>query len=71
MNTEETKFMVTKCICYDTSFKEMKKIMKENRLTTLEELKEVKTIADNCKLCVPYIMKMIETGETKFEIILE
>ena len=45
--------------------------MKENDLKTLEELREVKTVAANCKLCVPYILKMIETGEIKFNIIID
>ncbi|MEO8666531.1 MAG: (2Fe-2S)-binding protein [Ignavibacteria bacterium] len=71
METGEKKFSITKCICFDTTFKEMKKIMKENNLKTLEELREVKMVAVNCRLCVPYILKMINTGKTKFETIIE
>ncbi len=71
MKSKEAKFTITKCICYDTSFEDMKKIMKDNNLSTLEELKKFKTVADNCKLCVPYIDRMINSGETKFEVILE
>ncbi len=62
---------ITKCICYDTTFEEMKKIMIERNINTLDELKEVKMVAANCRLCIPYICKMIETGETKFNTILE
>ncbi|MDQ3021232.1 MAG: hypothetical protein M3R36_11795 [Bacteroidota bacterium] len=65
------KFNITKCICYDTTFSEMKKIMQENNLKTLEELREIKMVAVNCRLCVPYIKRMIGTGETEFDIILE
>ncbi|MBK8552330.1 MAG: hypothetical protein IPL53_15185 [Ignavibacteria bacterium] len=67
----ECKYLVTKCICYDTTFEEMKRIMKERKIKTLDELKDVKIVADNCRLCVPYINKMIETGETKFHVLLE
>lgn len=49
----------------------MKKIMQENNLKTLEELREIKMVAVNCRLCVPYIKRMIGTGETEFDIILE
>lgn len=63
-------YKVDKCICFDTTFAEMKKIMEENNLKTLEELKQVKRVADNCMLCVPYIFKMIETGETEFELMI-
>lgn len=65
------KFEVTKCICFDMTFEEMKKIMYENNINSLVELKKIKTVASNCKLCIPYINKMIETGETKFEVITE
>ncbi len=68
---EETKINITKCICYDTTFEEMKKIMKDRNLKTLDELIMAKTVASNCRLCVPYIKKMIETGETKFDIIIQ
>ncbi len=62
---------ITKCICYDTSFEEMKTIMKNYKINSLEELRDIKPVALNCKLCVPYINKMIETGETKFKIIIQ
>lgn len=64
-------FNITKCICYDTSFEEMKTIMQHQKVNTLEELQQIKPVALNCKLCVPYINKMIETGETKFKIIIQ
>lgn len=68
---KKVKFNITKCICYDTTFSEMKIIIEKNKLNSLEELREFKQVAWNCKLCVPYINKMIETGETKFEVIME
>ncbi|MEP7145817.1 MAG: hypothetical protein ABI792_02275 [bacterium] len=71
MNNEKTKFIVNKCICNDTTFEEMKIIMRKNNLRTLDELREVKMVASNCMLCLPYIIRMIDTGKTKFEINLE
>ncbi|MBK8983992.1 MAG: hypothetical protein IPM38_17155 [Ignavibacteria bacterium] len=69
MEIQTDKYPVKKCVCFNVSFYEMKMIMKEKGITTLSELKEVKQLADNCKLCVPYIEKMIETGKTEFEIL--
>ncbi len=63
------KFEVTKCVCYDTTFEEMKEIMEKNNIGTIDELRKIKPVALNCKLCLPYIIKMIETGKTKFEVI--
>lgn len=49
----------------------MKEIMKKHDLHTIDELRKVKTVSMNCRLCEPYIKKMIETGQTKFEVILK
>ncbi|MDZ4713784.1 MAG: (2Fe-2S)-binding protein [bacterium] len=68
---KEYKYNITKCICYDTTFSEMKKIMQKHDLKTLDELKKVRMVASNCRLCLPYINRMIETGQTEFELILE
>lgn len=67
----KNEFKVTKCICFDTTFEEMKEIMVANNIRTIDELRKIKTVASNCRLCVPYIERMIETGETSFEIILK
>lgn len=68
---KETEFKVTKCICYDTTFQEMKNLMKKNNAKTLKELQEIKTVAANCQLCLPYIKKMIDTGEVEFDLIIQ
>lgn len=47
----------------------MKEIMERNNLTGIDELRKIKPVALSCKLCVPYILKMIETGETKFDVL--
>ena len=63
--------MVVKCICNDISFAEMKEFMSRENIHLFEELAGLMKIADNCALCVPYIRKMTETGETEFGIIRE
>ena len=64
-------YKITKCICFDTTFKEMQDIMLKNKINSIEELKKIKTISENCKLCLPYIKEMIRTGKTEFEEILK
>ena len=64
------KIHIDKCICFDTTFKEMKKLMQENNITTIEELRIIKPVSLNCKLCLPYIMEMIKTGKTEFNEII-
>ena len=62
---------ITKCICFDMSFSQMKKTMNDRNIRSIEEFRKIKPVATNCKLCLPYINKMIETGKTEFEIIIE
>jgi bacterioferritin-associated ferredoxin len=60
--------MITHCICYDLSFKEIKSILDTNNINTLEELQDKHDICDKCCMCNEYIERMIHTGETKFEV---
>lgn len=67
----EIKYNITKCICLDMTFVQMKKIMKEENIKSIEGLRKIKPVATNCKLCLPYINNMIETGQTEFDLITE
>lgn len=40
--------------------------MNANNLSTFEELKAAVVFGEKCKMCVPYVRKMIETGKTAF-----
>jgi bacterioferritin-associated ferredoxin len=67
----EKKYIITKCICNDITFEKINKKINEKKIKRIEDLRKVMTVASNCKLCLPYINKMIETGQTSFENILE
>jgi len=58
---------VTKCICHDRSFEEIKKYAQQNEIDTIEELQESKFCSCGCQMCVPYVELMLQTGETAFE----
>jgi bacterioferritin-associated ferredoxin len=60
---------VTKCVCYNKTFAEMKARMDEKNLTTFDDLKNELCFGENCKICVPYVRKMIQTGETAFALL--
>ncbi len=63
------KYEVTKCVCNNISFEEMKTFAVRNEIQSIEGLVNVLQVATNCRLCVPFIKKMLATGETKFEIV--
>ena len=45
----------------------MQQVMIHNKLMTFDELKKHISFGENCKLCMPYIKLMIQTGKTEFE----
>lgn len=58
---------VTKCICYDCSFKEIKE-----RLDNGEELNNIiqdTCVGTKCGMCIPYIEITVETGKTEHDVI--
>lgn len=61
--------MVTRCVCFNQSFEDLKRIMASKNLTTFESLKCEVVFGEKCKMCVPYVQKMIETGKTMFPYI--
>lgn len=63
--------MVTRCVCDDISFKDLKQLCHEEGFKNVHQLSEANICATNCKLCVPYIHKMLKTGKTAFEEIEE
>ncbi|PIO47521.1 MAG: (2Fe-2S)-binding protein [[Chlorobium] sp. 445] len=60
--------MVTKCVCFGKTFAELKAVMQQRNLRTFEQLKSEVAFGENCQLCVAYIHKMIETGQTAFQV---
>lgn len=62
---------ITRCVCYSVRFDELKKIADDKKITDFEALKNERTCGMRCKMCIPYIKKMLETGQTEFLELLE
>ena len=63
--------MVTHCICYNRSFQELKAIADQYGVASVEQLQDHIDFGLNCKLCHPYVTRMLETGKTEFEVITD
>jgi bacterioferritin-associated ferredoxin len=50
-------------------FFEMKHLIEENSLNSIEELQKIKPCGQSCKFCIPYINEVFKTGETSFDVI--
>lgn len=58
---------VTRCVCFNITFRELKELSIKNNCKSLQELKEYAIFSEKCKLCSPYIQKMFETGKVEFD----
>ncbi len=61
--------MVTKCVCADVTFEKMKEIAEKRHCKTIACIQRYVTFGESCGMCRPYVKKMLETGETSFEVI--
>ncbi len=62
--------MVDRCVCCDRKFSDLKKIIDEEKLSTIEALRRRVMFGINCGLCMPYISLIFTTGKTEFEPII-
>lgn len=60
-------YLVSKCICHDRTFEEIKEYAKDYNYDHVEDLQADHYCSCSCGLCIPYIELMFETGETEFK----
>ncbi len=58
---------VDRCVCFDVSFARLRAYADEHRCG-LEELTARFGCGRGCGLCVPYLKRMLETGQTAFDL---
>ena len=64
--------IIDRCSCFQQTFAELKDIAEAQEIRTLEALQEVVCFGEQCKLCHPYVRRMLRTGVTIFhEIVTE
>lgn len=57
---------VTRCICHNRSFEEVKAYAAEQNISSVEELQDRNFCSNSCGLCSPYVEAMLETGQVEF-----
>ena len=60
-------YKVTRCVCQNHDFKEIKAIASKMGYVNVDQLKEQNICAVKCEMCAPYVELMLATGETEFE----
>lgn len=62
---------IDRCYCYEKTFESLKAIADEMGTDSIEALQEHVTFGKNCRLCRPYVRRMLDTGQTVFHKVLE
>ncbi|MEM8484266.1 MAG: (2Fe-2S)-binding protein [Bacteroidota bacterium] len=62
--------VIDKCHCFNQTFAALKRAAEASGSTSIPELQQHVTFGQNCKLCHPYVARMLETGETVFNEII-
>ena len=58
---------ITRCVCTNATFSDLKRIAGEQGARTIDELRKHVEFASECELCRKYVERMLATGETEFD----
>ena len=61
---------INRCICSRVLFSDLKAEAASHGVDTLEALQEIREFGVNCRLCHPYVRRMLQDGTTEFNEIL-
>lgn len=63
---------IDRCQCFQAIFDELKQVAVETGSQSVEELQQHVEFGVRCRLCHPYVRRMLRTGETVFhEVIVD
>lgn len=63
---------IDRCTCFAQTFAALKAVAVQTGATTVPELQRHVTFGQQCRLCHPYVRRMLRTGQVVFsEIITE
>ncbi|MBN4056783.1 (2Fe-2S)-binding protein [bacterium AH-315-J21] len=58
--------LITHCVCHEVSFAKIKKLSESMETSEIGALQKEIPFGGNCGMCLPYIKRMLKTGETVF-----
>jgi len=61
---------IERCVCSDVSFSHLKDVADETGIESLEELQQACTFGVTCRLCHPYVRRMLKDGTVRFHSVL-
>lgn len=63
---------IDRCYCFGRTFEELRALAEKTGARSIPELQQHVVFGKQCRLCHPYVRRMLQTGEVVFrEIIRE
>ncbi|WP_022836770.1 (2Fe-2S)-binding protein [Salisaeta longa] len=62
---------IDRCYCFQKTFAELKAVAEATGAASVEALQAEAVFGHNCQLCHPYVRRMLRTGDTVFDTIVE
>ncbi|MCS7083231.1 MAG: (2Fe-2S)-binding protein [Bacteroidetes bacterium] len=59
---------VDRCVCHDRTFAELWQIVQTYGARSIAELQRHVAFGYRCRLCHPYVVRMLQTGQTRFPV---
>ena len=61
---------IDRCHCFDRTFRELREVAAEAGAGSVPELQKHVVFGERCRLCHPYVRRMLRTGAAVFDEIL-
>ncbi|MDA0684098.1 MAG: hypothetical protein O3A57_06690 [Bacteroidetes bacterium] len=58
--------LINRCVCSRVLFQDLKDDAEHHGIRSMQELQKVREFGVNCKLCHPYVRRMLKDGTTEF-----
>lgn len=62
--------IIDRCYCFQKRFAELKSVAEDTGASNVDDLQKQVVFGQNCKLCHPYVRRMLRTGNTTFRQVI-
>lgn len=62
---------IDRCYCFQQTFAALKSVAAQTKAGSVEELQRYVRFGLRCRLCLPYVRYMLQTGQTVFRAIIQ
>lgn len=57
---------IDRCVCFNVPFADLAEVARQTGAASVEGLQAHRRFGQKCRLCHPYVRRMLRTGETAF-----